>query len=259
MIHPLRIVLFSFPLLALLSGCSLQLVDETEVVEMSAEQFAAIREELTVADDPEVRAYIQCVTDAIVAELEPPYADLDWDLEIFDDEMVNAFAMPGGKIGVFTGLLAAAENQDQLAAVLGHEVAHVTEMHSLDRVNAQVWSQIAAQTAEIGGNIFLGTGGAGSAVGALADRGLLRPFGRSQETEADIVGLGYMADAGFEPSQSIQLWINMQREAGEGPPEFLSTHPSQETRIKDLNNELLAVRARYEAARARGRNPDCEP
>ena len=243
----------------LLGGCSMKLIDEQDVVVMADEQFGQMRAELEISADEAVRSYVICVADAIIATLEPPYSELDWDVEIFDNEMVNAFAMPGGKIGVFTGLLQAARNQDQLAAVLGHEVAHVTEQHSLDRANASVWQQIGAQTAEIGGILILGQSGVGNAVNVLSQYGLMMPFGRGQESDADIVGLGYMADAGFEPAQSIQLWINMREVSGDGPPEFMSTHPSSETRIKDLNHVLLSVRSRYEQARATGRTPDCGP
>ena len=130
---------FSFSFV--LSGCSLPLVSEREVAIQAEEEFEKMRAEMPISNDIEVRRYIFCVANAIVATLEPPYSELDWDIEVFDDDMINAFAMPGGKIGVFTGILTAAQNQDQLGAVLGHEVAHVTEQHSVERANRTLTTQ----------------------------------------------------------------------------------------------------------------------
>jgi len=246
-----------------LAGCSLPLVSEREVAIQAEEQFEQMHAEMQVSNDIEVRRYIFCVANAIVATLEPPYSELDWDIEVFEDDMINAFAMPGGKIGVFTGILKAAKNQDQLGAVLGHEVAHVTEQHSVERANRTMTTQ---GLATVGGAIAGAAVGGGSAGSATADAvqlgaqlGLLLPYGRGQESEADIVGLDYMADAGFDPRQSVQLWKNMAEENKGAPPEFLSTHPSSDSRIGDLIGQLPESLIRYNSAKEAGKRPDCRP
>ena len=220
----LQIPVFGVLMLIFLAGCSLPLVSEREVAIEAEDQFAEMRIQMSVSNDVEVRQYIYCVANAILDTLEPPYSDLDWDIEVFDDEKINAFAMPGGKIGVFTGILAVAENQDQLGAVLGHEIAHVTEQHSVERANRTLTTQgyAAAVSAVLGG------GATGDLVQMSAQLGLLLPYGRGQESEADIVGLDYMADAGFDPRASVQLWKNMAEKNKGAPPEFLSTHPSSD-------------------------------
>ena len=189
----------------------------------------------------------------IIRELEEPYASLDWDIEIFDNEAVNAFAMPGGKIGVFTGILSVADNQDQLAAVIGHEVAHVTLHHSVERANRVMTTQIGAAAA----GAAMGGGYAGDAVQMAAELGLTLPYGRAQESEADTVGLVYMSAAGFDPRQSVQLWKNMAASNKGAPPEFMSTHPSSDTRIGELVKEFPTALPRYNEASAAGKKPRC--
>lgn len=235
-----------------LFGCSLGLVSEREVTIEAEGQFEEMRAEMPISNDVNVRSYVVCVAEAIIATLEPPYSHLDWDIEIFDDDMINAFAMPGGKIGVFTGILKAAKNQDQLGAVLGHEVAHVTERHSVERANRTMTTQIGAVAADI-------ALGSGDIVQTGAQLGILLPYGRGQESEADTVGLDYMADAGFDPRASVQLWKNMAEENKGAPPEFLSTHPSSDSRIADLVRQLPASLERYNGAKEAGKNPQCGP
>lgn len=238
-----------------LAGCSLPLVSEQEIAIQAGEQFEKMSAELTTSEDTEVRRYVLCVANAIIATLQPPYSELEWDIEIFSADVANAFAMPGGKIGVYTGLLKVAENQDQLGAVLGHEVAHVTEQHSLERVNRTLTTQGIATL----GSVALGGGAAGEVVQGVAQYGILLPYGRGQESEADIVGLGYMVDAGFDPRQSVQLWRNMAANNEGAPPEFMSTHPSSDSRIDDLIRQLPANLIRYNSAKAAGQRPDCGP
>lgn len=237
-----------------MSGCALPLVSEVELESESEAQFQKMRATQQVSTDAGDRSYINCVSRAIIAELDDPYGSKDWEIEVFDDEAINAFAMPGGKIGVFTGILRVAENQDQLAAVIGHEVAHVTEQHSLERVNREMTTQIgvAGATAAVGGGqstydlISMG-----------AQIGLSLPYGRGQESESDIVGLKYMASAGFDPRASVQLWKNMDRESKGAPPEWFSTHPSSDSRISDLIAALPDALTLYNEAKAAGKIPDC--
>lgn len=239
-----------------LAGCALPLVSEAELEAQSAQEFQKMRTSNPISRDAGQRSYIACVARAITAELEEPYRSKDWDLEVFDEDTINAFAMPGGKIGVFTGILKVADNQDQLAAVLGHEVAHVTQHHSLERVNRELTTQVGVvgATAAIGGGQ-----GTYDLIAMGAQIGLSLPYGRGQESEADTVGLLYMADAGFDPRESVKLWKNMARENKSQPPEWFSTHPSSDTRIDDLIRQLPEALQHYNAAQAAGKRPDCGP
>lgn len=251
----IKLRLFSFvawlPLAALLGSC----VSSTQLEQMSVQEFAKMRSELPVSDNAGDRAYVQCVADALIAELDEPHASLAWDLELFDDDdMINAFAMPGGKIGVFSGLFKTATNQDQLAAVIGHEIAHVTRGHSLKRANSQQAATIGILAGAVASEAVRDNAGL---IIMGAQLGLLLPYGRSQESESDIVGLEYMARAGFKPQASVQLWQNMAAEGGSGLPQFLSSHPSSNTRIRDLNAQIPSVMPLYNEAVAAGLRPDC--
>ena len=238
---------------ASLGACSIPFVSEREVAIESDKQFEQMRSQMVISNDVKMRSYVFCVANAIIRELEEPYASMDWDIEIFDDDAVNAFAMTGGKIGVFTGILKVAENQDQLGAVIGHEVAHVTQQHSVERMNQAMTTQIGAVAA----GAALGGGMAGDAVQYGAQVGLTLPYGRGQESEADVVGLVYSADAGFDPRESVKLWKNMAKNSDGAPPEFLSTHPSNASRIDDLIKELPDALTNYNKAVASGNVPQC--
>lgn len=256
--HPRSSLVLVLPVVLatlLLSACSLPIYSESELESESGQVFQEMRAQTPAATDARLIAYVNCVSADIVQQLEKPYSEEDWEVVLFESEDINAFAMPGGRIGVYTGLLAVAENQDQLAAVIGHEVAHVTLQHALKRANREATTQ---------GGVILGTAvlGAGPGVGDIvsmgAQLGLSLPFSRANETEADTIGLNYMADAGFNPSASIQLWKNMAAKNKLGPPQFLSTHPSGDSRIQDLVKQLPEALKRYNAAQAAGRTPNCQ-
>jgi predicted Zn-dependent protease len=236
----------------LLGGC----VSQAQIELESADQFAQMRAQMPISTSVTDKAYVRCVATEIVKQLEEPYASYDWDIEVFEDEAINAFAMPGGKIGVFTGIFKVATNQDELGAVLGHEVAHVTRDHSLERANRTMITQ---NTAIIGSEVLDASTGVETTdlVVMGADLVFLKPYGRGQESEADLVGLKYMADAGFDPRASIALWTNMGKESPAGPPQWLSTHPSGDTRISELAGEMIETLPLYNAAREAGRKPNC--
>jgi predicted Zn-dependent protease len=170
---------------------------------------------------------------------------------VFEDKQVNAFALPGGKIGVYTGLLKVAQTQDQLAAVLGHEVAHVIAGHSAERVSENMAAQLGMSVVEAS------TGVDAQMLGIATNVLLILPNSRTHESEADLLGLDYMAKAGFDPRQAIVLWQNMQKAGGEKPAELLSTHPSDTTRIHQLEQRLSIALPYYEQAQKQGRKPDC--
>jgi predicted Zn-dependent protease len=214
---------------------------------------------LPLVTDQDTINYIACVANAVVLELDPEYRDLDWEMAIFAGDTVNAFAMPGGKIGIMEGILKAARNQDQLAAVIGHELAHVTLKHGRKDLGRSKFIGVGIQVAAvlIGGGNQGTTYTAYEALNQGAAYGLILPFSRDQESDADVVGLDFMARAGFDPRQAVPLWQNMKEEAGESPPEFMSTHPSGEKRIDALVSQWSSVLPIYNEAMQNGRNPDC--
>lgn len=228
----------------------------------AAQQFAEMRASIPLETDRHTIEYIHCVATAVVDALEAPYRDLDWDMAVFDADSINAFAMPGGKIGVMTGILRAADNQDRLAAVLGHEIAHVTARHSNERASRSPVAGVGIQVVAV----LLGAGHSGATYTAYealnqgAALGIMLPFNRAQESEADVIGLEFMARAGFDPREAVPLWQNMARETGGNKPaEFLSTHPSDEKRIDSLVSQFGTTLAMYNEAQQNGRDPDCGP
>ncbi len=245
--YPSRFILTVLSTL-LVAGC----VSRAEIEAVSDEQFEQMQTQMPLTSSAAEKAYVYCVSRAIIAQLGDPYNSMDWEIEVFDNEMVNAFAMAGGKIGVFNGIFAVATTQDELASVIGHEVAHVTEEHSLERANQELITGniVNIGSAAVGGNM-------GQMIAMGADLGIFLPYGRAQESEADVVGLEYMAGAGFDPRASVQLWKNMEDKASGGPPEFLSTHPSAENRIGDLIGELPETLPLYNEAIAAGKRPNC--
>lgn len=239
-----------------IAGCALPLVSESELDTESGKQFEAMQKNTPISADANVRRYVNCIVDAIVLQLPEPYRDEEWIVEVFAEDEVQAFAMTGARIGVYTGLFKVATDQDQVAAVIGHEVAHVTEQHSLERVNRE----LTTRGAVIGTTAVLGGGYAtGQVLSMGAQLGLSLPYSRGDETEADTVGLEYMAAAGFNPRASIELWKNMEKVNKLGPPQWLSTHPSEDTRVQDLIKQLPSALKAYNEAAADGRRPQCGP
>ena len=177
--------------------------------------------------------------------------EFDWRVSLIRDPQQNAFCLPGGKIVVYTGIIPAARSEAGLATVLGHEMAHATSRHGAQRVLQQNLTQtamtgIAASLSDMDYDRQRAVMGA---LGVGAKFGVLMPFGRKHESEADEIGLIYMARAGYDPRESIQFWQRMEQ-AGRGqPPEFLSTHPSHGTRVAQL--EALMPKALEEFNRAR--------
>lgn len=228
----------------------LRLVSDSEMSQMGVTAFQQMKQKTPATKDAGQSAYVQCVAHAVTAQAP---GGGSWEVQVFDSKEVNAFALPGGKIGVYTGLLKVATTQDQLAAVLGHEVSHVLAGHSASRVSNQMVAQFG------GALISAGTGLSPDLIGAGAQYLVLLPFSRGDESEADILGMDLMARAGFDPRQAIVLWQNMSKQAGQAPPELLSTHPSNATRIADLQKNLPKDLPLYEQARAAGRRPSCGP
>jgi predicted Zn-dependent protease len=236
----------------------LMIFPEAQMDSMGVEAFAQVKKEMKQSNDPAANSLVRCVAKAITDELPAEAGAGEWEVQVFQDDSANAFALPGRKIGVHTGLLRVARNQDQLATVLGHEVAHVLAGHGNERMS----QAFAAQTALDAAQILAGAPSPQNQqifalLGLGAQVGILLPFSRTQESEADLLGLDLMAKAGFDPRQSVELWRNMAAAGGAQPPEFLSTHPSHDTRIQDLQERIPDAMSLYQRARGAGKAPHC--
>lgn len=237
-------------------------ISDAEMEAEAAKEFARLKASAPLTTDRDTIDYISCVANAVVLSLEPPESNMNWEMAILETNELNAFVMPGGKIVIFEGILRAARDQNQLAAVIGHEIAHITAGHTKSKLSQgggkgmEVGIQVAA--------VLLGGGHYGAQYtaeqvlqhGAMVK--LVLPYKRGQETEADVVGLEFMAKAGFDPRAAVPLWQNMAEEAGgEGPAEFYSTHPSSENRIESLISQWTDVLPLYNQAQEEGRIPNC--
>ena len=234
----------------------LHLFPEDQMAEMGKVAYQEIKQQTPVSRDSSVNRYVQCVAQAITRLVAP---DVNWEVTVFQDKSANAFALPGGKIGVHTGLLEVAVNQHQLATVIGHEIAHVEAQHSNARMSASQLSQTGLALAQV----LAGTPSPAKSqlmglLGVGVQVGVLLPYGRSQESEADVLGLNYMSRAGFDPRESVALWQNMAKGGGQQQPEFLSTHPSHGTRIDQLQANMPQALELYQQAQAQGNTPKCQ-
>ncbi len=233
---------------------------ESQMIVMGVQSFHKMQADMPTVKEPAIIQYVQCVADALTQLPKVQAQSADWEVVVFDEMAVNAFALPGGKIGVYKGLLSVAENQHQLAAVMGHEVGHVLARHGNERVSQNF---AIGQTLSLLENWMTASNTknrevAMAALGLGSQFGVLLPFSRLHESEADNIGLDLMARAGFDPRQSVYLWQNMGKDGGKAPPEFMSTHPSHKTRIDDLNAEMPRVDLLYSSAKAAGKTPDCK-
>jgi predicted Zn-dependent protease len=254
-------------LAAAISACSstptgraqLTLKSEAVLAQEGAKQMQIIREQAPLVTDRATIDFVACVADAIVGTLEGKDAAMYWELAVVNQPDINAFVMPGGKIVVKAGILSVTQNQHQLAAVVGHEVAHVTAHHANERASRGELTNYGVEVLAyiLGGGYYNQTQGAYSALSTASTLGLSNPFSRMQESEADIIGLEYMAKAGFDPRESVELWKNMNAKSETKIPEFMSTHPSGDTRIESLIDQYPTALALYNEAKAAGREPNC--
>ena len=229
------------------------LYSESQLAQMGDQAFTGMKEELKISNKAVQNSYVECVANAITAQVPASVFNGQWEVVVFDDEQVNAFALPGGKIGVYTGLLKVAENQHQLAAVIGHEVGHVIAEHGNERMSQSTLINVGSQAVGqvLAANEVPQSGPIMAAIGL----GVQVPFSRTHESEADVIGLQLMAKSGFDPRQSVNLWQNMDAaSSGDRPMELLSTHPAPQTRIDNLQANMPDAYADYQATAYR---PNC--
>jgi predicted Zn-dependent protease len=250
--------------LLLLSACAkspmgrnqLKLYSSTQLAGMGAQAFDGMKSEQKVLNKGVTNEFVSCIAQAITQHVPKSVFSGEWEIVVFDEPQVNAFALPGGKIGVYAGLLEVAQNQHQLAAVIGHEVGHVIAEHGNERMSSsaligvgmEVTNQLLKTNQVASNNMIM------AAIGLGVQVGVQLPFGRTHETEADLIGLKLMAKSGFDPRQSVNLWQNMAKAGGgKRQPEFLSTHPAPQSRIKKLQESMSPAIALYSKTTARPR------
>jgi predicted Zn-dependent protease len=238
----------------------LMMVSDAQMSQMGLTAFDSLRKQGKFVAAPRERAYATCVAEALIKVLPAPWNTQAWEVQIVGDDSANAFALPGGRIGVNRGMFKIATDENQLAVVLGHELSHVVARHGAERVS----DNYAAQAVVLAGTAYAASQGTdagrtAAALGLGAEVGLLLPFSRTQESEADELGLRYMAQAGFDPRAGAVLWQKMEQQGGGKLPAFLSTHPSPAHRAQRLAGEAQQLMPTYTAARAGGRAPDCQP
>jgi len=246
------------------------LVSEREIEMESEKAWEQMLAQNPRSRDLTKRALVRCVAKNIIKQLDEPYRSNEWEIVLFENPGVNAFAMPGGKMGVFSGLFEVAEGQDELATVIGHEIAHVTMKHSYERAKRDMRTQIGSTLgmAVLMGNIANQQITSQAELNQInnqinsinmmsqifAEYGLNLPFSRSQEKDADKAGLLYMASAGFNPLASLTLWKKMKNEGNRPNLEFVSSHPSDKKRINGLSSQLSKTLTEYNAVE---RKPNC--
>jgi metalloendopeptidase OMA1, mitochondrial len=253
---PFRLLLAALPLLAA-GGCyevpvtgrrAMNLVDDKEVTKMSIAMFDGMKRQYRLSHDKEKIAQLQRVGDRISKVVFWDMPDADWEFVVFDVPQINAFAMAGGKVGVFTGLYKIAKTDDQVASVIAHEIAHVTAKHVHEKLSRDLAVGTVGMVGSLGG---LAGGASLLTVDMLSEvYGITTgisgfAFDRAKEKEADYVGLMYMARAGYDPHEAIKVLeaLELQSANDPTPPAMLSTHPSHPERIIQLMDAMPKAEA----------------
>lgn len=259
------------PLLALIlfiAGCQevaltgrnqLTLIPSSQLYSMSFSEFDQLTNEYEVVTGTEDARLVKEIGRNIKNAVQRYFREegmseelegYEWEVKLLkDDDMVNAFCMPGGKIGVFTGMMDVAETPGQLATVMGHEVAHAVANHGNERMSQQLLTSLGGTALAVALRekpretqaLALAAFGLGTQIG------ILLPYSRTHESEADHLGLIFMAMAGYNPHEAVDFWQNMDEMGGAAPPEWLSTHPSHQTRIENLQDWMPEAMEYYNA------------
>jgi predicted Zn-dependent protease len=234
----------------------LLLVNSGEVLQLSQSEFEKLKQTTPISKDTTQNEMVTRVGRRIAAVV--PLPDAQWEFVVFDKpDVLNAFALPGGKVGVYSGILKVTQNEAGLATVLGHEVSHAVARHGEERMSeglllqlgGVVLSELTSTRPEAAQQLLQAAYGVGANVGVML------PHSRKQESEADHLGLLYMARAGYDPHEAAEFWKRFsaynQQHGGGKPPEFLSTHPLDDKRIHDIEELLPQAMAEYEKAEKR--------
>jgi predicted Zn-dependent protease len=244
-----------------LSGCytvpetgrqSLMLVPAGEELQLGANEFRNIKGQQRVSNDPAMNARVHRVGERIARAVGSDLPSAQWEFVVFDDpKEINAFALPGGKVGVYSGLFKVAQTDDELAVVMGHEIGHVTARHGAERMSEAMLIAAGGILLDVGLSDDSHRGAWRAAYGVGATIGVVLPYSRLNENEADEIGLIYAAKAGYDPRAGITFWQRMLEESqGKAKlPPFLSTHPTDENRIQHIQSLMPKVLPTYEQSR----------
>ncbi|MDZ7372148.1 MAG: M48 family metallopeptidase [candidate division KSB1 bacterium] len=234
----------------------LNLIPQSDMLSMSYQQYDAFLKENKLSTDPQATAMVKRVGSRIQKAVEQYFAEqkmsshlqgYNWEFNLVESDQVNAWCMPGGKVVVYTGILPLTQDEAGLAVVMGHEIAHAVAEHGNERMSQALLQQLGGVALTVAmrdkpeetRNLWLSLYGVGTTVGAIL------PYSRLHESEADELGLIFMAMAGYDPNAAIPFWQRMAAlKGGQAPPEFLSTHPSDETRIRKIK-EILPKAMKY--------------
>jgi predicted Zn-dependent protease len=222
-------------------------VSESQERQLGDEAYQETLKKTRLSTRNDWQAQLKRVGQRISAVADRP--DYKWEFNVIQGKDVNAFALPGGKVAFWEGIMPIAQDDNGVAVIMGHEIAHALARHGAERMSQEMGAQAIGQILALGvGKVspglheeFLKVYGLGASVGVLM------PWGRSQESEADQIGLTLMAKAGYDPAAAIAFWERMSKVAGDKPPEFLSTHPSDQTRIAQIKAWLPEARSNYRA------------
>ena len=236
----------------------LNLVPESQVLSMSFSQYSDFIKDHKLSDNPQQTQMVKTVGSRIADAVGKYFAqhnmsdqlkDYKWEFNLVQDSEINAWCMPGGKVVVYTGIMPVVQNENGLAVVLGHEISHAVADHGNERMSQQLLTQLGGTALSVAlqkqpqktQQIFLASYGVGSTVG------ILLPYSRVQESEADHLGLIFMAMAGYDPHNAVDFWQRMMNsQKGSAPPEFLSDHPADATRLKKIQDEIPEAMQYYE-------------
>lgn len=226
------------------------LMSAAEEAAMGVQAFSQIKQQEKISTDPALNARIQRIGARVAAAVGRDLPNAKWEFVVFESEQINAFALPGGKVGFYTGLINLAANDDEIAIVMGHEVAHVTSRHGAERMSQGMLIGLGGVALGVGtrndknAEYYMLAYGVGTTLGSLK-------YSRDHETEADVVGLRFAAKAGYDPRAAASFWRKMAaKETGGRPPVWLSTHPSSQERIANLERMAPGLMPLYEQARA---------
>jgi predicted Zn-dependent protease len=237
----------------------LKLIPESKLNAQAAQIYEKVKEKEKLSDDINQLNEIKDIGKRIEysiseyferSNIDDPTIGFDWEYILIDNKKVkNAWCMPGGKIAVYTGILEVTKNTNGLAAVMGHEIAHAVAKHSVERASRNVATNVVLQVTDIlsGGKLSTVNRTTGmNTVGLLTQMGILNPFNRKQESEADYLGLIFSSLSGYDIRETSKIWERMKKSnKGKEPPEFMSTHPSSDNRIKNINEWVNDIIIKY--------------